>query len=190
MIERALLDYYRCPEPFVRMAAAGELAHDSGYFRFGPSICYGQSTYGRRSPTPDGDLDDTERNVVSQDGILQMPFDPSQVTDNLRFERYALGSGAPHDRLMTWHHIYYASRRFLPVGLRRLLQRTYFRDWKKFPFPHWPVDDTVDQILARLLLLSARGQGLTRVPFVWFWPDGALSCAIVTHDVETAVGRD
>jgi hypothetical protein len=28
------------------------------------------------------------------------------------------------------------------------------------------------------------------VPFVWFWPHGAPSCAIVTHDVETSVGRD
>ena len=35
-----------------------------------------------------------------------------------------------------------------------------------------------------------RSQGVTRVPFVWFWPDGARSCAIVTHDVETTVGRD
>jgi hypothetical protein len=28
------------------------------------------------------------------------------------------------------------------------------------------------------------------MPFIWFWPDGFSSCAIMTHDVETAVGRD
>jgi hypothetical protein len=29
---------------------------------------------------------------------------------------------------------------------------------------------------------------VSQVPFVWFWPDGARSCLIMTHDVETAVG--
>ena len=28
------------------------------------------------------------------------------------------------------------------------------------------------------------------MPFVWFWPDGYSSCATITHDVETRVGRD
>jgi len=41
-----------------------------------------------------------------------------------------------------------------------------------------------------LLLFSIRAQGLERIPFIWFWPDGASSCAIMTHDVETARGRD
>jgi hypothetical protein len=29
-----------------------------------------------------------------------------------------------------------------------------------------------------------------RLPFIWFWPDGAPSSAIMTHDVETSAGRD
>ena len=45
-------------------------------------------------------------------------------------------------------------------------------------------------MLERLLLLCLRSQGIDRVPFVWFWPDGAPSCAIVTHDIETADGFD
>ena len=32
--------------------------------------------------------------------------------------------------------------------------------------------------------------GAQRVPFIWFWPDGAPNCLIMTHDVETSVGRD
>src|SRR5436190_915495 len=58
------------------------------------------------------------------------------------------------------------------------------------PSPNWPVDVTVEQILARLARLCLRSHGIARLPFVWFWPDGASSCAIVTHDVETAAGRD
>ena len=33
-------------------------------------------------------------------------------------------------------------------------------------------------------------EGVRRVPFIWFWPEGARNCLIMTHDVETAVGRD
>ncbi|TKB90949.1 MAG: hypothetical protein E8D41_10805 [Nitrospira sp.] len=38
--------------------------------------------------------------------------------------------------------------------------------------------------------MSLRSQRLERIPFIWFWPDGAPSCTIMTHDVETTVGRD
>ena len=191
MIERALVDYYRCPEHFVKMSLAGELSADSGYFRFGQSICYGQTSCGFRSPGPTNELYDTAPATTTETGLLRVPFDPSQVVDNLRLERYVADSRSLEDpRQTSWQRRYYSFRRFMPVAMRRALQRTYFRDWKKFRFPRWPVDDTVDQILERLLLLSLRSQGFARVPFVWFWPDGAPSCAIVTHDVETSVGRD
>lgn len=36
--------------------------------------------------------------------------------------------------------------------------------------------------------MLARGE--TRVPLIWFWPDGAPNCLLMTHDVETRVGRD
>jgi hypothetical protein len=35
-----------------------------------------------------------------------------------------------------------------------------------------------------------RAQGLHSIPFIWFWPEGATSCAIVTHDVEDISGRN
>jgi hypothetical protein len=38
------------------------------------------------------------------------------------------------------------------------------------------------------LLLSMKTQGIEKLPFIWFWPDGASSCVIVTHDVETKAG--
>lgn len=191
MLERALVDYYRCPEQFVKMSLAGTLSADSGYFRVGPSICFGQSSCGSRSPVPADGLYDTMQAVSTDAGLLRVPFDPSQVVDNLRLERYAIGASKSEDGHTSWQQrLYYTLRRFMPVALRRAIQRTYFRDFKSLPFPRWPVDDTVDRIHKRLLFLSLRGQGIDRVPFVWFWPDGAPSCAIVTHDVETSVGRD
>jgi len=52
------------------------------------------------------------------------------------------------------------------------------------------VDTTVEDICDRLLLLSMEAKGVERVPFVWFWPDGASACLMMTHDVETEAGRD
>jgi hypothetical protein len=55
-------------------------------------------------------------------------------------------------------------------------------------FPHWPVDTTVDRIFEQAMLLSLKAQSVSQIPFVWFWPEGATSCAIMTHDVETEKG--
>jgi hypothetical protein len=64
------------------------------------------------------------------------------------------------------------------------------RGWKDITFPDWPVDTTVERIHQKPLALSLRAQGLERVPFIWFWPDGFSSCAIITHDVEDPSGKD
>jgi hypothetical protein len=44
--------------------------------------------------------------------------------------------------------------------------------------------------MEQALLLSMRAQNLKQVPFIWFWPVGASSCALMTHDVETSLGVD
>ncbi len=36
-------------------------------------------------------------------------------------------------------------------------------------------------------LVLERG-GIREFPFVWFWPDGAPGCVMMTHDVEGASG--
>ena len=45
-------------------------------------------------------------------------------------------------------------------------------------------------MVERLLLLSLKAQQRESIPFIWFWPEGAPSCAIMTHDVETTAGKD
>jgi len=40
----------------------------------------------------------------------------------------------------------------------------------------------------RTMLLSLTAQSVDQIPFIWFWPEGATSCAIMTHDVETSGG--
>jgi hypothetical protein len=57
-------------------------------------------------------------------------------------------------------------------------------------FPRWPVDCSVENLTAQLLQFAVRSKGAGKIPFIWFWPEGAPSCAIMTHDVETQSGYD
>ena len=118
--------------------------------------------------------------------------DPEQAIDNLRLERYVSSGELSSNRLLTGPLVrgaYYGLRPLLPVGTRKYLQRIALRGWSNRTFPEWPVDRTVEQILERALLLALREKNLESIPFIWFWPEGHSSCAIVTHDVETEAGR-
>jgi hypothetical protein len=126
--------------------------------------------------------------IRPEDGRVVPPFDPTDVIDSLRHEHYASPSAACTNRLL--RELYYSARPLLPVSLRRHLQQIYLRGWDKISFPHWPLDVTVERLLERSLVAIIRAAGVEEIPFIWFWPDGASSAATVTHDVETASGRD
>ena len=50
------------------------------------------------------------------------------------------------------------------------------------------MDTSVEDIFERDLLAAMKGAGLGSTPFIWFWPDGASSAAVMTHDVEATAG--
>jgi hypothetical protein len=182
--------YYRCPDRYIRFATKEPLSVAPGYFQFGDRVtCFGNYSGHVPAESATGMLRDAIRETVIQDGTICLPFDPSQVVDNLRCELYVndLPNGKRQSALTK---LYYFLRPVLPVGVRRHLQRFRLRGWDKPGFPGWPVECSVDNLLEQLLLLSLRANGVERIPFIWFWPDGASSCANVTHDVETALGRD
>jgi hypothetical protein len=184
--------YYRCPDGYVRIDVRGPLSSESGYFTFGNDVvCYGQLGKGQPSNTSIGNLVDTMDYSFVQRRIAYLPFDPVQVADNLRFELYLDTSS---HRSAIWDSvletIYYSLRSLMPVTLRRFLQKAWIIKQSKIPFPKWPVDHTVDSLFEQLLLLSIRTQGVKRIPFIWFWPNGAPSCAVIGHDVETTLGRE
>lgn len=190
---RMVTSHFRCPPEFVRLSVADPEHSATGYFRFGSSICYGRCSGAVPSARVAGSLYDALPHVSLNDASVQLPFDPAAVIDNLRHERYiaARSHGRAANRSgRLVRSLYYLARPFLSVSLRKHLQRIYLRDWKRIAFPQWPVDSTVDGILEQLLALSMRAQGLARMPFIWFWPDGAPSCTSVTHDVETAAGLE
>ena len=193
-VNRTLIDHYRCPQHLAAFELAGRLSEDTGYFAFGAeTVCYGTSSAGSRTARVAGPLYDVLHDVRVDTGLVRLPLDPDEVLENLRYERYR--QNGPANRTQFGDHpvirnAYYWLRPFLPIAVRKHLQRVRLLGWRKIPFPHWPIDRTADRILDRLLVLTMKAQGLDRMPFIWFWPDGAMSCAIMTHDVEHLAGRN
>jgi len=187
-----LIQYYRCPEHYARLALRGPLSETNGFFRLGPdTVCYGKCSGHSPADSASGILHDALHDTTIDGNTIHLPFDLKQVVENLRYELYSgehtNGNGLKTQALTK---AYYLIRPLLPVSVRKYIQKWRLRGWDQLPFPHWPVDRTVDQMFEQVMLLSLRSQSADRIPFIWFWPDGARSCAIMTHDVETAIGRD
>jgi hypothetical protein len=192
---QALLSgHYRCPEDFAGFSVAPDLSPAQGYFQFGlGTVCYGQCSSGVSAALRLGTLHDAGPHVRAHAGSVFLPFDPVQVVDNLRLERYIAKSASTNGTRAARsvvRNLYYSARPFMSVAVRKHLQHLYLRGWEKIPFPSWPVDQTVENILEQLLILAMKSRNIDRVPFIWFWPDGYRSCAMITHDVETRAGVD
>ena len=128
--------------------------------------------------------------VAADDDSSQLPFAVEEVVRNLREERYqapadGMAGRSPGSEFV--RSAYYAARPLLPVMVRRHLQKFRLRGWQDIPFPSWPVDFSVDRLLERALIAEMRARNVSELPFVWFWPDGARSAVMMTHDVEGSV---
>ena len=193
-INRAFVEHYRCQDQAADFGPLGETAGAPGYFRFGAdAICYGQVSVGFTADDVRAELNDALTQVQVEDDRCLIPFEPTEIVENLRRERYiadvanATGKN-PRDGFI--RKAYYAARPLLPVGVRKHLQRIALKGWDKKPFPCWPIDRSVDKIFERLMMLALDSRGIDRIPFIWFWPEGKSACAIMTHDVETRTGLE
>jgi hypothetical protein len=187
-----LIDHFRCPEDVANFSVSADLSGESGFFRFGSDvICYGQCSSGTPTKKVTDSLHDASEHVGMNGSSIHLPFDPAQIVNNLCCERYA-ANGAAAARTVTGRsavrNLYYLLRPLMPVSVRKHFQKFYFSGWDSVPFPSWPVDRTVETILEQLLVLSIKSRKVQRVPIIWFWPEGARSCTILTHDVETSRG--
>jgi hypothetical protein len=196
IVMQPLLDYYRIPEEILWRVSidARFTASTSGFFQFGAgNICFGHCESGTSADVADSGKFDASKAVVRNGSEIKLPFDFSDVIENLRLERYRQSKTQGLELFAASEPVrklYYLLRACLPVPVRRQLQKVYFRDWKNLRFPAWPVDFTVDTLHEQYLRLLMEASGLKKVPFIWFWPEGAPNCLMMTHDVETSVGRD
>jgi glycosyltransferase involved in cell wall biosynthesis len=189
-----LADLFRCPEDVANFTLRGDLSQESGYFRFGSDvICYGQCSSGFPAKSVTDQLHDASEHVVTNGSSVELSFNPVQVVNSLRCERYVTNStngDGPLPGNKVLRSVYYAMRPAMSVATRKHFQRLYFLGRDKRPFPAWPVDRTVENVFEQLLVLAMKSRELKKVPFIWFWPEGAPSCTILTHDVETSKGID
>jgi hypothetical protein len=186
---RVLLDQFRCPERFLKFQLQGTLSARPGYFRLGPTaICYGRSSSETRPNLHDGELHDALEDVQVEGHEIRTPFDPTEVVENLRRERYPIGTLDGYQRILK--ALYYRLRPLMSPSLRQRIQRFHARNWRRRKFPIWPVDTTVENLGETLLQLAVEATEDKRIPFIWFWPRGHQGCVMMTHDVETEAGRD
>lgn len=183
MVEN-LAEYYRTPVGLLPDIPVARQPDEEGFFQLGPGIvCYG--------PCATGVSPNFEKAPLCRTLENQLAWDPTRVIKNLRHECYEKSLMPAREKLISREpslKIYYSVRDSLPTAVRRWMQRAYFNDWKSRPFPAWPVDFSVDTIHEELLHLCMEAADLRRVPFIWFWPEGAPNCLILTHDVETSAG--
>lgn len=189
---RAISDYYRIPDGAITFSENTGPKAEAGFFEFDGVTCFGRSRVPVAS-TNAGPLLDCKATARTVGNTLSLDFDPDELAENLRHERYlsVAGNNALRNMLRRGARAaYYAVRPMLPVRVRKHIQRLKAHGWDKVTFPQWPIDASLDTFFDRLLLMGMQSAGVDRLPFIWFWPNGHQAAAILTHDVETAAGRD
>jgi hypothetical protein len=187
----ALTDHYRCPSDLVSFGVTGPLSSRPDFFELEGITCYGRRSVPSTAATTD-DVD-VARAVFPSAGRVCLPFDFSEVVANLQLEHYRVTRHGLFDRVSgagAARNLYYLLRPMLSVSVRKYLQRLSLSGWENIQFPHWPVDFTVERLMEHAMKLVLQTSGLTSVPFIWFWPEGVPSCAVMTHDVEAQAGLD
>jgi hypothetical protein len=184
-------EYYRCAQISVRADLRGKLSPQAKYFSLPSGLqLYGRAFAGESTAISTESHVSFQIEVDEQRRTVVLPFDPTEVIDNFRFEKYVDGENGKAGRTGVARKVYYLLRPLMPVAARKHLQRFSLRGWDRIQFPQWPVDRTVDHLYEMLLANAMRAQGISDLPFVWFWPNGHCACASITHDVETTAGRD
>src|SRR2546426_7536402 len=119
MLNTTFTDYYRCPENYGTFELPRRLSPDSRFFQVNGAVCYGRTSTGHRSQSVTDDLFDAFQAISVRQGACTLPFDPAEIAENLRCERYL----RQPESARFLRNAYYLVRPAVPAGLRKLLQR-------------------------------------------------------------------
>lgn len=181
----AFVNYFQCATGFAPFRVEDTSSSASGFFCFRSAVCYGITNVGRAAADPTERLFDAASAIEFSNGNISLCFNPTEVVENLRRERYSKNTSS--DRLS--RRFYYSIRPAIPFYARKLLQRSVSRSRRRNAvFPRWPVDCSVEQIFELLMEAAILAAGESEIPFIWFWPDGNHAAVMMTHDVEEANG--
>lgn len=185
----AFAEYFQCPEVYAEFEVPNDLSGNATYFQFEDDlICYGRAGLGSSTRLPDPTL--PELRAGFNNSHVHLPLYPDEVANNQRLEHYAAShrpSAVRNGASGVAFAFYYMLRPWMSVPLRRQLQRIYSIGSRNVAFPRWPNDTTADDFLSCLLRLVIQNRG-HKIPFIWFWPNGAGACLALTHDVESQLG--
>lgn len=124
-----------------------------------------------------------------QDGTI-LPFDPDALSANLRSERYLRMQSSPGLSVKAGaRRTYYALRPLMPRRVQIASRRMFSRVQARTAFPRWPIEPTLHALTDFVLQRVADVAGAP-VPYIASWPKGRSWALVLTHDVESAVGRD
>ena len=126
----------------------------------------------------------------SSEGGTILPFDPDEVLWNHRSERYRelSNTGRPAAGAAL-RRLYYLLRPVLPRRLQIAVRRAYAPVQARSVFPRWPVETSLHD-LCELVLAAAVDVAGKPLPYLSAWPAGYSWSLVLSHDVETAAGRD
>jgi hypothetical protein len=125
----------------------------------------------------------------AQGGTI-LPFDPDQLVANLRSERYReLTDGTGRAIRALSRRAYYAVRPAVPHRLQIAARRSFSRVQGRTRFPRWPIEPALHDLVAFVLGCIADAAGAP-IPYIASGPAGHDWALVLTHDVETAEGRD
>src|SRR5258708_33557273 len=97
---KAVLDHYRCPDGMLDFRLKRELSGPAGFFQFGSAAtCYGRSSSGVAGSS-EVQLTDALADVSTPNGTVQLTFDPDEVIENLRLERYSKAGWSAYDQVL------------------------------------------------------------------------------------------
>src|SRR5438132_435733 len=191
---REFLAHTKCPPSYVDGFTCAPRSGAEGFFTWAGLRLYGRVSAGSVSPRCTGHLPSIDVSVSIGRRSVVLPFNPTEIIDNLRLEKYVPAVNGASSYIVGGNSIsrrvYYALRPLFSPAVRRILQRVALKDWAKIPFPTWPVDTTVEDFIRQLWAMALKASGEVQLPFIWYWPKGFDACAVMTHDVETGAGQD
>jgi hypothetical protein len=130
-------------------------------------------------------------NIWREDGgSILIPFDPGDVMRSFWMETYREhggGGGRAFRRFAL--RTYYLLRPLIPRRIQIAMRRRFARAQELPDFPRWPAEPSLHDLYRRLYDLAREVAG-TEVPWIGFWPAPASWAVVLTHDIETAAGRD
>src|SRR5829696_3114773 len=98
--------------------------------------------------------------------------------------------GPAHFRLSWGKRLYYLARPILRRFASTSLRRYYRGHQEKNCLLSWPIEDRYVRFLFATLGHVMQQRGLSRVEYTPFWPGSSRFALVLTHDVETQLGRD